>query len=372
MDGSLTYNSSEIDEASSSVSQEIKIAVPEDEFSQEDQYLDENPIHRVPHHLRFRKLQEEEDYYTPKMVSFGPNHHGLPKLYASEKFKHIVLKKFVSSNCADIYNKIFEVIDQVRNCYVGISKDKYNDISPTEMMLLDTCFLIRLLKASLDALNFHFFIKHFGVSATALAFQDIYLLENQIPLWLIKRLIDLINKDEEEESTLICNFLSQTAFDDARLKSIPRKKNKEPLHLLAALHVVLVNGSNNAREPVKPFSKCIWLRRWLRMRKEDQRKFGMFSNQFRSVTDLKAKGIYVKPSSHCLKDINFESYTFSEQLQLPIWYFSSDSSRLLTNIIVHEFSMGNMEGMVMLLYVNFLKSLVGVEDVRELDTPRPV
>ncbi|CAA2972763.1 Hypothetical predicted protein [Olea europaea subsp. europaea] len=112
MDGSLTYNSSEIDEASSSVSLEIKIAVPEDEFSQEDQYLDENRIHRVPHHLRFRKLQEEEDYYTPKMVSFGPYHHGLPELCASEKFKHIVLKKFVSSSCADIYNKIFEVIDQ--------------------------------------------------------------------------------------------------------------------------------------------------------------------------------------------------------------------------------------------------------------------
>ncbi|XP_022873103.1 uncharacterized protein LOC111392053 [Olea europaea var. sylvestris] len=305
------------------------------------------------------------------MVSIGPYHHGLPELRASEKIKHIVLKELVSSSYADIYNKIFEKIDQVRNCYVGISKDKYNDKSLTEMMLLDTCFLMYQMKASLDVLYFHFFIKHFGVSATALAFQDIYLLENQIPLWLIKRLINLINNDEEEESTLIDNFLSRTAFGDASLKSIPRKKNEEPLHLLDALHVVLVNGSNNSREPVQPSSKCTWLHRWPCMRKEYQSKFGMFSNQFRSVTDLKAKGIYVKPSSHCLKDINFESYTFSGQLQLPIWYFSSDSSRLLTNIIVHEFSMGNMEGMVTLLYVNFLKSLVvGVEDVRELREKR--
>ncbi|CAA2972765.1 Hypothetical predicted protein [Olea europaea subsp. europaea] len=367
MDGSSTHNSREIDEATSSVSQEIKIPVPEDEFSEEDQFMDTNRINRVPHHLRFRKLQEEDDYYTPKMVSFGPYHHGLPELRASEKFKHIVLKELVSSSYADIYNKIFEEIDQVRNCYVEISKEKYDDKSLTEMMLLDTCFIIYLMQFLLNTLNYPLLTQYLGVPGIALALGDIYLLENQIPLSLIKRLINLINKDGEEESTLICNFLSTTAYAGKMLKSIPRKNDKEPLHLVDALHLVFANGSNNAREPVKPFSKCKWLPRWLCMTKEDQSEIGLFGNQFRSVTDLKAKGIYVKPSSYCLKDINFESYPFSGQLQLPIWYFSAASKRLLSNMIVHELLMGTVESMVTLSYVNFLKSLVvRVEDIREL------
>ncbi|CAA2970882.1 Hypothetical predicted protein [Olea europaea subsp. europaea] len=366
MDGSSKSVKKEIDEAFF-LAREFKIPVPEDEFFQEHRYLGENRIHRVPHHLRSRKLKEEEDYYTPKMVSFGPYHYGLHELCASEKFKPIILKTLVSSSYADIYNKIFEVIDQVRNCYVGISKEKYDDKSLTEMMLLDTCFLIYVMKFRLKPLNYPLLTQYLGVSGITLALRDIYLLENQIPLSLIKRLINLINKDGEEESTLICNFLSTTAFEDKRLKSIPRKNDKEPLHLLDVLHLVFANGSNNAREPVKPFSKCKWLPRWLCTRKEDQSKFGLFSNQFRSVTDLKAKGIYVKPSSYCLKDINFESYPFSGQLQLPIWYFSAASNRLLSNMIVHELSMGTVEGMVTLIYVNFLKSLVvRVEDVREL------
>ncbi|CAA2975918.1 Hypothetical predicted protein [Olea europaea subsp. europaea] len=316
MDGSPTHNIREIGEAPSSVSQEIKIPVREDVFSKEDQFVDENRMNRVPHYLRFRKLQEEKDYYAPKMVSFGPYHLA-----------------YLNS--------------------------------------LHTCFLIYLMEEYADYLGFTLLTQYLGFSAAAWAIRDIYLLENQIPLGLIKILINLINKDEEEESTLICNFLSQFVFGDRRLKSIPLKRNKEPLHLLDALRLVLVNGSNNVTETVQPFSKCIWLHQWLCTRKQDQIEIGNVSSQFRSVTDLKAKGIYVKPSSHCLKDINFESYTFSGRLQLPIWHLRSDTKRLLSNVIVHEFSMGGTEAMVTLHYINFLKSLVvRAEDVRYLREKR--
>ncbi|CAA2988351.1 Hypothetical predicted protein, partial [Olea europaea subsp. europaea] len=56
------------------------------------------------------------DYYAPKMVSFGPSYHGLPKLGIAEEFKKKVLALFVSSSGKDkqfFYCQISKVVDQI-------------------------------------------------------------------------------------------------------------------------------------------------------------------------------------------------------------------------------------------------------------------
>ncbi|CAA3000725.1 Hypothetical predicted protein [Olea europaea subsp. europaea] len=103
------------------------------------QYFDGCRIHRVPYLMRFNK----EDYCATKTVSFGPYYHGLPVLRMAEELKRKVLEDFVSSSCKELFcSQISEVIDQIRNCYVGVSRDEYDDGPLAEMMLQDASFAI--------------------------------------------------------------------------------------------------------------------------------------------------------------------------------------------------------------------------------------
>ncbi|KAL2489320.1 Plant protein of unknown function [Forsythia ovata] len=179
--------------------------------------------------MRFKK-HKEKDYYAHKMVFFGPYNHGFPELRMVEEFKPKVLIMFVSNSGKDkefFYYTILKVIDQVRNCYVGVSIDIYDDGALAKMMLLDACFTIYLMKISKgDGEKYFHFHQHFGMATRSFAFWDMCLLENQIPLWVIELLINLIYGNKEEESMLLCNFLSYMTFGDLRLTRIPEEDKK--------------------------------------------------------------------------------------------------------------------------------------------------
>ncbi|XP_022854585.1 UPF0481 protein At3g47200-like [Olea europaea var. sylvestris] len=346
----------------------IPITKDEDEDEDEDedhhQYFDGRRIHRVPKLVRFNK-HNEEDYYAPKLVSFGPYYHGLPELGTAEEFKHKVLTMFVSSSGKDkqiFYCQIFKLIDQIRNSYVGVSRDAYDDGALAEMMLLDACFAVYLMKIAVgDEEKIIHFCQHLGLCVIKFAFIDMYLLENQIPLWVIKHLINLIYG---EGSMLLCNFFSSMTLENTRLTRIPGEDKKQPLHILDAYHRLLVEEWDKAGKIlVQPVKKC----QWRPLKKENQKELGKFSRQSRSVTDLKAKGIHFKPSSCCLMNISFKSYTFYGQVQLPVWLFTGISKLLFINMIAYEASPESDTGIPIICYVNFLKSLiVKPEDVKEL------
>ncbi|CAA2994897.1 Hypothetical predicted protein [Olea europaea subsp. europaea] len=124
------------------------------------------------------------------MVSFGPYHHGSPELGMAEEFKHEVLTMFVSSSGKDkefFYCQIFKVIDQIRDCFVGVSREVCDDAALAEMMLLDACFAIYPMEITLRKKeNFLHFRQHFGMALMTFPFHDMRLLDNQIPLWDIK------------------------------------------------------------------------------------------------------------------------------------------------------------------------------------------
>ncbi|CAI9782832.1 unnamed protein product [Fraxinus pennsylvanica] len=350
---------------------ECKLTITEDEGQGQGedhhQYFDGRRMHRVPQIMRFNK-HDEEDYYAPKMVSFGPYYHGLPELGMAEEFKHEVLRMFVSSSGKDkqfFYCQIFKVIDQIRNCYVGVSRDAYDDGALSEMMLRDAFFTIYLMEIALEDEDedekSSLFLQHLGMAAIPFAFRDTNLLENQIPLWVIKLLINLMYG---EGSMLLCNYLSSMILENTRLTKIPGEDKKQPLHLLDAYHRLLVEELDNAGKIlVQPVNKCQW---WPR-RKENRTEFGKYNRQFRSVSYLRSKGIDFKPSSYCLKSIRFNSYTFYGQVQLPVWLFTSISKLFFINMIAYETSPENDTGITIICYVNFLKSLIDKpEDVKEL------
>ncbi|CAA3028963.1 UPF0481 At3g47200-like [Olea europaea subsp. europaea] len=134
--------------------------------------------------------------------------------------------------------------------------------------------------------------------------------------------------------------------------------------LLDAAHRILVQEMDNAgNEHLQPVNRSQWRQR----SKENPNEFGKYNRQSHSVTDLKAKGIHFKPSSYCLKNIKFESYTFYGQLQLPVWIFTAISKLFFIHMLAYEASPGSDTDFSVTCYVNFLKSfIVKSEDVKEL------
>ncbi|CAA2998288.1 Hypothetical predicted protein [Olea europaea subsp. europaea] len=349
----------------------------EDEAEDGDIVRDDRRIRKVPKVLQF-KGHNEEDYYTPKLVSFGPYYHGLEELRLGEEWKHEVFTTFYSYSGKDkefFLREIFKVVDQIRNCYVAVSRDSYDDEALAEMMLLDTCFAIYLMRLSLgdEEKIMHFYI-YLGLPALPLVLRDLYLLENQIPLWFIKFL-----GNTEEGWELISDFSISASAKDRRLKGILRQGEKQPFHLLDAFYRLFVLELENPNEFVAathrdleldnagkwPVKKYQWWPR--RKQNPDEFENPKPNRQSRSVTDLKAKGIHFKPSSDCLKDIKFKSYTFYGQLQLPVCLFTVDSKLLFTHMIAFEMTPESGDEYTVTYYVSFLKSLiVKSEDVKEL------
>ncbi|XP_022852517.1 uncharacterized protein LOC111374121 [Olea europaea var. sylvestris] len=372
-------------------------------------------MRRVPELVRFNK-HTKEDYYTPKMVSFGPYYHGLPELRIAEELKRKVLEDFVSSRCQELlYSQISEVIEQIRNCYVGDSTNAYDDRALAEMMLLDASFAIYIMKIELGcSKTFEHSRWHLGIAATPFLSEDLILFNNQIPLRVIKLLCDLMHASRY---TLIYHFLSFFVFRKKELiRRIPEEDEWQPLHLLDASYQLLVKhgnettnageethnleNSNNPRElysrlpdsvpgcdipaptnageeTINEVSSEYDHQSILDPNTPEPTNAGVeniiqensneYDRQSLSVTALKAKGIHFKPSSYSLKDIKFESFKFYGQLQLPIFFFHANSKLRFTQMIEHEMTLEKVYNFTSLCYVNFMKSLiVKSEDVKEL------
>ncbi|KAL2501874.1 Plant protein of unknown function [Forsythia ovata] len=296
----------------------------EDEFSQQGpRYFDGRRIYRVPDALR---KKNKEDCYAPKMASFGPYNHGSPGLHVAEKFKAEVLEMFVSDSGGPpnfFFNKIFEVIDQR-----SMGESKYPQ-------LLD---------------------EHLGISAVPFLYSDMLLLDNQIPLSVINLLTSLIYiEEEQQESPFILRFLLKGLMMDDKITSIFEKDENKPLHLLDACWRGAAKEVDNTQgnKEVQPVF-------------EELRR--QFSRPFRSVSDLKAKGIYFKPNhSNCVKHIKFQSWTFFGQLQLPTLLIDISGKVIFQNMIAFEMSPGSTSDLVITSYINFMKSLIAtLKDVNDL------
>ncbi|KAH0721768.1 hypothetical protein KY290_006246 [Solanum tuberosum] len=327
---------------------------------------------RIQKVLPLLKMDEYNRHeYDPKVVSLGPYHHGKTELQLAEDFKHIALEMFVSGSSKDVayfYNKILEVVDNARSCYVDGSIDKYNDHEFALMMLLDACFIINHIELSTtDRYNkLRTTRHHLGMLALSTTVRDMFLLENQIPFWILKLLISL-RYDKNEGDELLEMFLNFTLFGEYEQKGeMSYNHVEEPLHLLEAFRTRLVSQQSEVRNFHRTCTP-----QWLKRKKSicnDRVNMKSYIHSFRSVTDLKAKGIQFKPScTHSLKDIKFKSRYFYGQLVLPTWYVSIYTKAFFLNMIAYEMCPNTVTDRAVTSYVYFMKSLIeSPRDVKEL------
>ncbi|KAG6386643.1 hypothetical protein SASPL_151811 [Salvia splendens] len=126
---------------------------------------------------------------------------------------------------------IHKRIDEIRNFYGGANGNKDGDLAG--MMLRDACFLICYMQEG----ETHTLIRQrLGMSGVLFVNRVVFMLENQIPLWLIF----LIHPDHQ---SLLPEFLNNNVCgDNNKLTQLPWEsgEEEEPIHLLEVVHRVEV------------------------------------------------------------------------------------------------------------------------------------
>ena len=342
-------------------------------------------IPKVPHILR--GIQDFEKLYEPRVISFGPYHHGKSHLHPVEMIKPLCAKKFLADSNQDIralYTNIGSNIEAVRKCY-DCSTNEYDDEALAWMMLLDGCFLLYFIhcvarrnQSKLHGLN----VKDHLIT---FVHQDLFLLENQLPFGVLKLIFKgaKFNDGSPMEET-IKKFITDTG----RPTEIQlQEENEEPSHLLDLLRSALLgrykrsskkkvgSQTEQEREAEKKGESSLSSGgedggSQPKPKQQDEKKGKQQDNwqSFRRIRELKAAGIYLKPSrTSSLRDISFNSRFFYGHLKLPPITIDDSTKPMFLNMVAYEMCPEGPDDYGVTSYICFLDNLIDhADDVKEL------
>ncbi|KAH7846099.1 hypothetical protein Vadar_009901 [Vaccinium darrowii] len=255
--------------------------------------------------------------------------------------------------------KIRDKIDDARSFYVDGSTDKYSDEAFTEMMLLDACLVLAYIER--DQATKEEIITCLGMQALyALGTDILNLLENQLPFLVLEIVMSLKFQGNEWMDVLdIFSAMASFGVEEHNKNAKAREVcKKQPLHLLEYFWL-------RERAFDQP-SKALKSRSTARTLANQS--INKFIYSFRSVSELKSKGIHVRPSGiRSRKDVEFKSFFFFGVLKLPPFFFSPEWIIRCSNLVAYELSLNDHDKLPTMAYLNFMKSLVNSpDDVKEL------
>ncbi|KAJ9681925.1 hypothetical protein PVL29_018016 [Vitis rotundifolia] len=332
------------------------------------QYQSQWPrIPKVPQILRGTK--DFKKFYEPRVISIGPYHHGKPNLHPGEMIKLPCAQKFLDDSKQDIkalYAKIRRNIEAVKKCYDWSSTKNYGDQKLARMMLLDGCFLLQFIRRK----GMRKFLRNHQISFVE---EDLFLLENQLPYGVLKLIFEGANfQGGLPMEKKIKKFIRVIGMPEGLSSEIQLEEvNEEPSHLLDLLRSSLL-GQSQPEQEQQPEKKgkssssqggkgglcCRW-------KKGKQR--GIWQS-FRHIKELKAAGIYLKPSRTCfLRDVSFKSYFFFGYLKLPPITIDDFTKPMFMNMVAYEMCPDAPDDYAVTSYICFLEDLIDhADDVKEL------
>ncbi|KAI7754316.1 hypothetical protein M8C21_009058 [Ambrosia artemisiifolia] len=294
-------------------------------------------------------------------------------LLAAEKYKLITLEEFSLScdkSMCVLYNKVFEVVEDARNCYIDGSTDSYNDEEFTQMMLRDACFVLLFIQGILFENNKLFMNNEYlGPLGCANIVRDIFLLENQIPFVVLAVLLELRYPTDKGEDALnrFFHYLNygEVTYGEVMIRNEKVIKNRQPLHLLELYRSCFISlkvyndfgpTSSSSRGMLTNDSKLDW-------------NYVKRNQPLKSVTELKARGIFLKRMSDesSNEGIKFHSHCCYGELELVHRTVYWNTKAIYLNMIAYEMCAHNANDLRVSTYIRVMKSLVlQPEDVKEL------
>ncbi|KAF2308265.1 hypothetical protein GH714_039867 [Hevea brasiliensis] len=291
-----------------------------------------------------------DNVYDPQKISIGPYHHGERlKLMEDQKWRyaHALLnrKPNLEASLNDCVAALREVEHRARACYedggdIDWSSDKF-----LKMMLIDGCFIIELfLKFSVKSLRRRYDPIFSTPGMLNILRYDLILLENQIPLFILQRLYQVVPIPKQctySFAELAFRFFKDMIPGDQKINQ--EKFSQEAHHLLDIICHCL--------QPTCP-----------RVRKAEQQQANSEHKHQPSATELQGSGIRIKMArTYNLLNIKFANGI----LEIPLLEVDKYTKSLFRNLIVLEhFSSDNQ---YITSYAIFMKNLIREEkDVKLL------
>lgn len=303
-------------------------------------------IYRVPKSLR----EGDEKVYVPQVVSLGPYHHGKRRLREMEQHKwralHHVLRR--TGHSIELYlDSINSIEEKARACYEGNICLTSNEF--VEMMVLDGTFTLELFRGAagegFQQLGYSHNDPVFAMRSTMHSVQrDMIMLENQIPLFVLDRLLALqICKPEQSGlvATLAVQFLDPLMPTDEPLGKSDRNKmesSSQSLRAAAAafdplseggLHCLDVFHRSLLRTGPQPVPRV-----WIKRRSRNHRAVDKRRQQLiHCVSELREAGIkFRKRKTDRFWDIKFKDGV----LKIPRLLIHDGTKSLFLNLIAFE------------------------------------
>ncbi|XVF77844.1 hypothetical protein PTKIN_Ptkin14bG0079700 [Pterospermum kingtungense] len=312
-----------------------------------------------PSPIIFRTPFPKLEFQKPELVSIGPYHRD--EEHPLDKYKHFFLEKYLSRTSNDpernlcfYVGEIIALEKRARACYSEDFVMSSRDF--VKMMLVDGCFTIELLL-------------HFGGSEDYLfpkdpvsiimpwqipiLVQDLLLLDNQIPFFVLEKLLDLF-KNHEGKPEISLTTMALKFFDLA----FPRSSNlisefspSKPNHLLDLFLMTIrpSNPRNSISHLLRPANRGNWtLDLLIQIRISDlmeamslatistnreETENQALSQLEKSVAKLREAGIEFMPSRlNSFLDVNFKDGV----IEIPIVTINKLFITLLVNAMVLE------------------------------------
>ncbi|XP_042508161.1 putative UPF0481 protein At3g02645 [Macadamia integrifolia] len=193
-------------------------------------------------------LSVKPECFIPHQIALGPYHHWREELYEMESHKVAAARRarrqFQSLKFENLVEEMKKLMPKIRGCY-----NKYLDLSGETlawMLAVDVCFLLEFLQIYAIKEGKIQTEVHAGKKFTNYAMlRDIVMLENQIPMFLLRKVLELQHSsleaaDETLNASLIGLCKEVSPFKMMNLSSI---QFTEHSHLLDVLYHMIVPKS---------------------------------------------------------------------------------------------------------------------------------
>ncbi|XP_052170381.1 UPF0481 protein At3g47200-like [Diospyros lotus] len=281
--------------------------------SQEEQRRKKRSIYKLPPLILPPSISDDKKKpYQPQAVSFGPYHHGELHLKPVEDHKHRVFLNFLDRPgvcLRTIFNSMLEVAQDLQDSYYPLDPKWENGIEEfVKLMIVDGCFMLEIMRVMTNQPGHNYsdddpiFSHHGKVCVMPLFKRDMLLLENQLPMLVLFKLMEENDMGGMETlKKLILNFFN---------------RENHGLDMGNCLHILDLYG--------KTFL-------YYEPQKDSRESKDILTS--RSATELKAAGIrFEKSKSESLNDISFKHGVLS----LPKFIVDDITESTFLNLIAFE------------------------------------
>ncbi|CAM0913172.1 unnamed protein product [Alopecurus aequalis] len=179
-------------------------------------------IYRVPAHIKNGRYVSQSPY-EPQLVSLGPFYHGRSDLTPMEEHKQRALLHLVRRTgrpVGDLVEALEEVVEQLKDAYMDLDDKWRRDTDEfMRVMVMDGCFLLEVMRTAAEdgetgdyAASDPVFSRHGELYMFPHVRRDMLMMENQLPLLVLKRLVAVVSgadaATDDAINNMVLKFLS--------------------------------------------------------------------------------------------------------------------------------------------------------------------